>query len=250
MNAMLPTDIAILLTFWILVSLSLSLPHGWQRLQQKPAADWLLDLCGLAVQGILIPALQIGLLYQVLATLLPQWENSVAVSSLVSFLFCFIAVDYAYYWNHRWLHSFAWPLHRVHHTVTQLDVFGSSRNSLWSSFFILYLWVHTLMIYLLQDSNGYLWGISLTAMLDLWRHSLLGPSSHSKLCSALSPWLVLPQDHALHHSHQHSYNFGANLKVWDRLHGTSKHAASFPCKIGVQTSLTFWQKLLFPFEST
>ena len=74
----------------------------------------------------------------------------------------------------------------------------------------------------------------------------------------LSPWLMLPQDHGLHHGyHEHHepnhepqpVNFGANLKVWDKLHGTYQRATTFPKTLGMQTTLTFWQKLLYPFDT-
>lgn len=244
-------DLPILITFWLLMILSLRLPQGWQRLRAKPLADWLLDVCGLAIQGVMIPALQVGLLYGGLSRLAPHWANSITLSPVVGFLICTVAIDYAYYWNHRWLHGIAWPIHKVHHTVTQLDVLSSSRNSVWSSFFILYLWVHTLMLYLLSEPSGYLWGISLTAMLDLWRHSRLGPAAGCRWYRWLSPWLVLPQDHALHHAHAHGCgcNFGANFKIWDRLHGTARRADDFPNKLGIPTTMSFWQKLLYPFET-
>lgn len=244
-------DAPILLTFWILIALSLKHPKDWYQLKQKPIADWILDICGLVVQGCIIPALQIGLLYRLLHWLLPQAENCIAIPALLSFLACTVFVDYGYYWNHRWLHTHAWAIHRVHHTVTHLDVLGTSRNSLWSSLFILYLWVHALMLYLLKDPSGYLWGISLTAILDLWRHSQLGPNPHSLLYSLLSDWLVLPQDHAFHHAKQtHTYNFGANFKLWDRLHGTAKAAPYSASDLGIKTSLNLWQKLFYPFESS
>lgn len=241
-------DLAILFTFWALIGLTLRLPNGWKSLRQKPVTDWILDLCGLAIQGLLIPALQIGLLYRALHGILPGAENCLALSPWIEFFICVVLVDYGYYWNHRWLHRQAWPLHQVHHTVTQLDVLGSSRNSLWSSFFILYLWVHTLMLYVLDNPSGYLWGISLTAALDLWRHSQLGPNSKGWLYPLISPWLILPQDHAQHHAQQPNCNFGANLKIWDILHGTTRHAFHFPQKLGIKTALSFWQKLLYPFD--
>ena len=242
-----PFDLAILIAFWLLMGLSVRQPKGWQRLWKKPKSDWVLDLCGLGIQGILIPALQIGWLYKSLQFLMPQAAHCIALPPLSGFFLCMVLVDYGYYWNHRWLHSQGWLIHRVHHTVTQMDVLGTSRNTLWSSFFILYVWVHALMLYLLRDPSGYLWGISLTAMLDLWRHSQLGPESHSWLYRLLSPWLVLPQDHAWHHA-QHTCNFGANLKLWDWLHGTTWYSAEFPKILGVKTCLSLWQKLLFPFE--
>ncbi len=247
-------DGVILTTFWILILLGLRLPGAMQHLREKSRPDWILDLCGLGIQGVVIPAMQIGVAYKGLGWLLPQMENSLVLHPLWAFIFCVVLVDYGYYWNHRWLHSHGWALHRVHHTVTQLDVWGTSRNSLWSSLFILYLWVHALMIYWLKDSSGYLWGISLTAMLDLWRHSRLGPRPEGWLYAVLSPWVVLPQDHALHHSsvdieQSVTYNYGANFKVWDDLHGTGRKAAVFPERLGIATSLTFWQKLFYPFEA-
>jgi len=242
-----PFDLAILISFWLLVGLSVLQPRDWQRLRKKPRSDWVLDLCGLGMQGIVIPALQIGWLYQGLQFLLPQAAHCLALPPLSGFFFCMVLVDYGYYWNHRWLHTQGWSIHRVHHTVTQMDVFGTSRNTLWSSFFILYMWVHALMLYLLHDPSGYLWGISLTAMLDLWRHSQFGPESCSWLYRLFSPWLILPQDHAWHHA-QHTYNFGANLKLWDWLHGTARCSPEFPKILGIKTCLNFWQKLLFPFE--
>ena len=239
----------ILLTFWLLIALSLTRPKAWQQLRHKSKADWLLDFCGLIVQGIVIPAMQVGLLYKGLHWLWPQAANSLTISPFISFLLCVVLIDYGYYWNHRWLHTHGWAIHQVHHTVTHLDILGTSRNSLWSSLFILYLWVHTLMLYLLKDPSGYLWGISLTAMLDLWRHSQLGPKPNGLLYSLLSPWLTLPQDHGLHHSKQaHTYNFGANLKLWDRLHDTARTSTYDAKNLGIKTSLSLWQKLFYPFE--
>ena len=251
---MTPPNLAILLTFWLLFSASLLYAKGWQHLRQKSKTDWALDLCGLCIQGILIPALQIGLLYQGLRYLIPQSENAIALSPIASFLLCTVLVDYGYYWNHRWLHARGWPIHFVHHTVTQLDILGTSRNSLWSSFFILYLWAHALILYLLKDPSGYLWGISLTAMLDLWRHSSLSPNPGKQFHRLLSPWLILPQDHAWHHAQQAQLqtagcNFGANLKIWDRLHGTAKDISFPPKKLGIRTTLSLWQRLLYPLNT-
>ena len=236
-----------LIAFWLLIGLNIWEAQGWQTLSQKSGTDWILDICGLIMQGIVIPALQVGLLHQGLHTLLPHAAHSLVLPSGVGLCLCIGLVDYGYYWNHRWLHGQGWPLHQVHHTVTHLDVWGTSRNTLWASFFILYLWVHTLMLYLLTNPQGYLWGISLTAVLDLWRHSQLGPSPDGWLYRFLSPWLVLPQDHARHHAQQeHACNFGANFKIWDHLHETAQPCPRFPAVLGIRTPLTLWQRLFYP----
>jgi len=221
------------------------------KLKSKCFEDWLLDSLGLWFQGMLIPLLQVILIYQ-LSPWLPIPQKCLNLPIILSFILSFVAIDYLYYWNHRLLHSaFFWNIHRVHHTVTDLDVLGTSRNTIWASFLIIYLWIHTLFLYLLTDPTGYLLGVSLTSALDLWRHSQLIIPSNSWLYRFLSPWLILPQDHAWHHSSQcFNYNYGANLKLWDRLHGTYYNNSQLPTEIGIKTSLSLTQKLLFPFYDT
>ena len=114
---------------------------------------------------------------------------------ILAFILSFVLVDYLYYWNHRLLHSrWLWRLHLVHHTVTEMQVFETARNTLWTSFFIIYLWVHGLFIYLLKDPNWYVAGVSLTCALDLWRHSAMALAPNSLLYRLISGWLILPQN--------------------------------------------------------
>ncbi|MFB2920874.1 MULTISPECIES: sterol desaturase family protein [Aerosakkonema] len=224
--------------------------YGRTQLKAKSLEDWLLDSAGLFVQGILIPVLQVTLIYQFYRHWLPIAQESLKLPLIFTFILSFVGVDYLYYWNHRLLH-FArfWQIHQVHHTVTDLDVLGTSRNTIWASFLIVYLWVHALFLYLLADPTGYLLGVSLTSALDLWRHSRLTIPSPSWLYRCLSPWLILPQDHSWHHSSQSPHcNYGANLKLWDRLYGTYHEGSELPTEIGTATQLTLTQKLLFPFS--
>jgi sterol desaturase/sphingolipid hydroxylase (fatty acid hydroxylase superfamily) len=64
----------------------------------------------------------------------------------------------------------------------------------------------------------------------------------------LSPWLMLPQDHRWHHgSVAVGCNFGANLKVWDRLHGTDLGSEDVSEDLGVAIELSLGRQLMFPF---
>ncbi len=222
--------------------------HSWPELRQKPLNDWILDTAGLWVQGLLIPLLQLTLLQWLYQQLLPNWHHRLAVAPVVAFILSFVAVDYLYYWNHRLLHSpWGWFAHRVHHTVTAMDVMGTSRNTLWSSFLIVYLWVHGLFIYLLADPTAYGFGVSLTAALDLWRHSRLSPLAPGTLPPWCFSWLVLPQDHGWHHqSNLPPCNYGANLQVWDRLHGTWHSSGQWPETLGQSSGLPLWRQLIYP----
>ena len=79
-----------------------------------------------------------------------------------------------------------WPLHHTHHSSPRMDVWVTSRNTLWTSLFILYLWVNGLLIYLTGHLEMVVWAATLTAALDLWRHSGLEPGGPlSRRCLAL-----------------------------------------------------------------
>jgi sterol desaturase/sphingolipid hydroxylase (fatty acid hydroxylase superfamily) len=223
---------------------------GWQLLHQRQRSSWILDTIGLFVQGFVIPILQVVVLGKLYGWLLPGWQGTIVVSPVLGFLLNFVAIDYLYYWNHRSLHGKAlWPLHQVHHSVTAMDVLGTSRNTLWTSFLIVYLWLNGLFVYLLDDPTWYLLGVSVTAALDLWRHSRFTIGQETGLYRWLSPWLMLPQDHCWHHgSASLGCNFGANLKVWDRLHGTGVAGEDVPEDLGVTVDLSLVRQLVFPFK--
>ncbi|NJL11283.1 MAG: sterol desaturase family protein, partial [Calothrix sp. SM1_7_51] len=162
----------------------------------------------------------------------------------------FIFVDYLYYWNHRLFHTdWLWFVHQVHHTVTVMDVLGTSRNTLWTSFLIIYLWIHSLFIYLLSDPSWYIFGVSLTCALDLWRHSRIAPEPTSLIYKLISEWLTLPQDHAQHHcSDNGGANYGANFKIWDKIHSTYRTNNDLPESLGTKSNLSIIQKLFLPIE--
>ena len=243
-------QLLVFLAFIGLVGWTISNPFGRIHLQLKSREDWLIDGIGLTIQGILIPLLQATLVYWLYHYLLPNQQEIIKLSPILAFIISFVLVDYLYYWNHRVLHSkFFWSLHQVHHTVTQMDVLGTSRNTAWTSLLIVYLWIHTLFLYLLADPTAYLLGASLTSALDLWRHSRLMISPNNWPYQFVSSWLILPQDHAWHHcSEIYNCNYGANLKFWDKLHGTYYESKELPSTIGISTSLNLSQKLLFPFS--
>ncbi|QMS91989.1 sterol desaturase family protein [Nostoc edaphicum CCNP1411] len=241
------SQLLIFSSFIGLVGWTINNQIGRTQLKVKSREDWVIDATGLTIQGILIPLLQATLVYWLYQYLLPTQQGDVKISLIPAFIVSFVVVDYLYYWNHRLLHTkFLWKVHQVHHTVTQMDVLGTSRNTLWTSLLIVYLWIHTLLLYLLTDPTGYLLGVSLTSALDLWRHSSLIIPANTRLYQFLSSWLILPQDHAWHHCRE-NYNYGANLKLWDKLHGTYYESKKLPSIIGIPSSLNLFQKLLFPF---
>ena len=231
------------LAFWALV---VAVAIRGTSFRDKPAAGWVLDLTNLAVQGGLVPVVQAGVVVAALATWWPERQGTLAIGPLGAFVVAFVAVDYLYYWNHRLLHQRAlWPTHAVHHTITRLDVFGTSRNTLWTTFLILYWWAHGALIWAVDSPVAYAWGVALTSALDLWRHSGLQAGG---LGRALGAALVTPAQHARHHATDAvDVNFGANWNLWDRLHGTFQPSDELPERIGVPVALPLHRQLLWPF---
>jgi len=220
-----------------------------RALFSKPWSDWVLDGTGLFVQGTLIPWLQTGVLFLLYVELFGAFRGVLELSTELCFALNLVVVDYLYYWNHRLLHTKKlWPIHLVHHTMTQMDVFGTSRNTIWSSFFIVYIWVNSAVLFLLADPVPYLGAITATACLDLWRHSNFFLAREHVLARVLSVFLVTPHIHAVHHGEDaESGNYGANFTLWDRLHGSFKSPESKPVRLGVESNLTLIQKLVWPF---
>jgi sterol desaturase/sphingolipid hydroxylase (fatty acid hydroxylase superfamily) len=238
----------VFLTFWTLIGITASDRLQRTKFAQKSRFDWIIDCIGLLIQGFAIPIIQIVCLNRFYTYLFPQAAGCVTINPILAFGLSFVGVDYLYYWNHRGLHSkWLWRSHLVHHTVTQMDVLGTSRNTVWTSLLIVYVWVHGLFIYLLSDPSWYILGVSLTSALDLWRHSSLSPSPQSLIYEIISPILVLPQDHAWHHATEiANCNYGANLKLWDVIHRTYYSASEFPKKLGVESKLSLMRQLFLP----
>ena len=118
---------------------------GWAWLGQRSVRDWLLDGSGLVIQGLLVPFLQATVLYVALARIVPAWQGCLPASAWGAFALNVVAVDYAYYWNHRLLHRAGlWRWHAVHHTATRLDVLVTARNTVLSHFLIVYVWINAL----------------------------------------------------------------------------------------------------------
>ena len=214
-------------------------------LREKPAGDWILDGANLIVQALAVPAVAAWVLAPALATVAPSAAQSVSLPPIASFLLGFVGVDYLYYWNHRALHTAAlWPLHRVHHTATRMDVLATSRNTVWTTWCVVYVWATALFTFLLADPTPFLLASALTAGLDAWRHSDLDPPD--PMMSLLNGWLILPKDHAWHHASASPHrNYGANLSIWDRLHGTW-HAGPDAAPLGLDDQRPWWRRLLIP----
>ncbi len=233
--------------FFIFIIIQFTSRLARKRVLSRNFSSWIIDIIGLFVQGIIIPLTSI-LLCLLMNYIYPNLHKSIEISFIVQFLISFVLIDYIYYWNHRLFHKAkAWFLHRIHHSSEDLDIFSTSRNSIITSFFIVYLWSQALGLFLLENPSGFICGFILTFALDLWRHSRINlPQKFSQFIEKV---IITPNLHTLHHSRNNKdINFGANFSIWDRLHNTIDVRYKNPNVLGEELPANLKDILLFPWR--
>ena len=136
-----------------------------------------------------------------------------------TWVFGFVAVEFAYYWFHRWSHEIAWmwATHAVHHTAAQMVLPAAIRLG-WTEFLSLgwMAFVPLALIGLPPKMIGTLLAFGLVYQYLLHTEA---PITYGPL-----EWLLnSPTHHRVHHSRDAQFldcNFGGVLIVFDRLFGT------------------------------
>lgn len=210
--------------------------------------DVLANLSGFAMQGALVPVLAYLISAIVLPRVAPDAQGILGLGFVGAFLLCFVGVDLLYYAQHVAFHRIGvlWRLHRCHHASPTLSVWTTARNSLVTHFALVYLLINPWLAYLSGSVDGFLLAASLTASLDLWRHTRLAPRRY---WSGLEWLLITPRLHHQHHdAEDQGHNFGANLSLWDRTFGTLK-TETYPTSYAVRDAPDTWSQLLHPWQS-
>lgn len=131
----------------------------------------------------------------------------------------FLAVEFAYYWSHRWNHEvrWFWATHAVHHSASELTLPAAVRLG-WTNL-ISGGWLVFLPVVLVGFPPLVL-GALLAGNLA-WQFFL-----HTEAIGRLGPleWVLnTPAHHRVHHACNPAYldrNYGGVLIVFDRLFGT------------------------------
>lgn len=169
---------------------------------------------------------------------LPMW----------SALLLFLALDYAWYWNHRLFHGrIFWPVHRTHHTAAVFDALTTFRNSVWAPLFSVFPWMEVVAERFLIRPEIFISVSVFTGVWNIWTHTPLFVKRDHLVHRGLALIFVTPHEHAWHHSENPHCNYGGVLTIWDRLHGTFAHHDRAPARLGLNVRLDFWNGFLFPF---
>ncbi|MCB1041779.1 MAG: sterol desaturase family protein [Acidobacteria bacterium] len=149
----------------------------------------------------------------------------------VAFALCFLVVDFAYYWYHRWSHEvpFLWSFHMVHHSSTYMNMSASLRLNWFSPLVTVPYFAPLAMIF---PPTWLAACLGLNLLYQLWLHTELIPK-----LGFLEGVMNTPSAHRVHHARNDPYidrNHGGFFMVWDRLFHTYREEVEQP-EYGVTT---------------
>ncbi len=191
----------------------------WRRHGSYDAAGALASFGVAAGQFALRPftAGIIGAIYLALANVTPI---ALPIDDWRVWAIGFLAVEFSYYWMHRWSHTIAlmWATHAVHHSARQMALPAAIRlgwtgllSGAWLVFtpLILFGFPPAMVALLLGTNLAYQFLLHTEAVDRLW---------------APLEWVFnTPSHHRAHHASDarwHDCNFGGMLIVFDRLFGS------------------------------
>ena len=158
-----------------------------------------------------------------------------------------IFADFCGYWNRRFQHRFLWPIHAVHHSITELSAAACYGHFLERG-------LQFLLFALPLSLVSFEWAPLPFVIVAL--RSISESYIHSPTKLSLGPASILFVDnryHRIHHSIEAQHagkNFGVLLSIWDRMFGTIRvpTAAEWPRTgiVGQPPPRTLVDYLLFP----
>lgn len=162
-----------------------------------------------------------------------------------SYILLFIAIDFIYYWFHRYSHeiSFLWGAHAVHHQSEDYNLSVALRQSalqpLFSGLFYLPL------AFLGFDPIPFLFINTIQTLYQFW--------IHTELIDRMPRWyefiFASPSHHRVHHGRNPKYidkNHGGTLIIFDRMFGTfqkEEEAVVYGVTKPLATWSPFWANL-------
>ena len=204
---------------------------------------------------LVMPILAIELALQLEAQglgILPQ----IPLPKFAIFLISLIILDLAIYIQHVIFHKvpFFWRFHKVHHADTGFDVTTGVRFHPGEIIFSL-LYKLTIVLFLGPSAAAVFVFEVLLSTSSLFTHA--NASMLRKMDSFLRWFIVTPDMHRIHHSHQTDEaltNFGFNLSLWDRVFGTYRSDPAYSdieMKLGTRSitakkASSIWHMLILP----
>jgi sterol desaturase/sphingolipid hydroxylase (fatty acid hydroxylase superfamily) len=137
----------------------------------------------------------------------------------LTWIACYLTMDFFYYWIHRWQHIFRWLWvnHNVHHSSTDFNFSANLRMSWLEFIFVGFFILPVIMIGF--HIGQVLICLQIISLYQIWIHT----KKIGKLPPGLEYVINTPSHHRVHHGTNDLYinkNFGGSLIIWDRLFKT------------------------------
>lgn len=135
-----------------------------------------------------------------------------------SWLLLFVAVDIAWYFNHRFSHRvrIGWAAHQAHHSSEYFN-FGTALRQKWNPWSEAVFWIPLPLL-------GFEpWTIYVAFAFNLIYQFFTHTETVGTMWGPIEYMLNTPSHHRVHHGSDEEYldkNYGGILIVWDRLFGT------------------------------
>ncbi|MFK7923197.1 MAG: sterol desaturase family protein [Bacteroidia bacterium] len=168
-------------------------------------------------------------------------------SSVLVYILCFIGVDFASYWSHRFNHeiNLFWNRHIVHHSSEEFNLACALRQTI-ASFIGIYFFLNIPMALLGIPTQVLAIVAPLHLFAQFWYHTRL-----INQMGFLEQILVTPSHHRVHHAINDQYldkNYAAIFILWDKWFGTfQEEMADVPAVYGTKKPVNTWNPFLINF---
>ena len=169
-------------------------------------------------------------------------------SEIWLYVLCFILVDFASYWSHRFNHEInvMWNRHIVHHSSEEFNLSCALRQSI-SGIIGVYFFLYIPMALIGIPSII----VAIVAPLHLFAQFWY----HTRLIDKMG-WLeyiiVTPSHHRVHHAINPEYidkNYSAIFIIWDKLFGTfQEEMKDIPPVYGVKKPVRTWNPFVINYQ--
>ena len=169
-------------------------------------------------------------------------------STWLLWVFGFLALDFAGYWNHRLSHhiNIFWNQHVIHHSSEEFNLACALRQSISNIFgYFALLLLPAALLGVPNEIIAILTPIHLFA--QFWYHT-----QHIGKMGWLEYVIVTPSQHRVHHAINPEYidkNLGQIFCIWDRWFGTfQEELDEVPPQYGVLKPASTWNPIIINFQ--
>ncbi|MFT4778952.1 MAG: sterol desaturase/sphingolipid hydroxylase (fatty acid hydroxylase superfamily) [Flavobacteriales bacterium] len=183
--------------------------------------------CGVIDQstGVFAKVLTVTV-YVVVFTFFESLRGYDIAGNWLTYLLCFVAVDFAYYWSHRLSHqvNLFWTGHVVHHQSEEYNLSVALRQGAFQKMFMFWIYLPLAMVGF--PPEWFVLSIGFNLLYQFWIHT-----EFVNKMGVFEYVFNTPSHHRVHHGRNPKYidkNHAGVFIIWDKMFGTFKEEEERP----------------------